>query len=336
MNGPALDGPRMHSRLIPRTIVTAATLALSVVALQVAFSPVDGSTDGLAALPPPPPPPDPGWTPPEWFPPVADLHALPDMEGHAVARGRTLGRVVRSPSAFVYDLDAGEVLLARRADDRRPVASLTKLTTSLALASTEADLESEVCVGIEFRPTRSGARSRFHTGDCVIGWDALGAALVASDNRAAYALSGVAGFGVDDFVERMNEVSEELGMSLSTWTDPSGLEDDNLSTARDTGRAVLAVAAHPVLSTVATAPFWDVHFARRTRRLLTTDKLVDREDLDIEAAKTGYTDTAGYCFTTVLRPRGGPRLVVALLGDHGRRTRFADVSRIVAWTREQG
>jgi D-alanyl-D-alanine endopeptidase (penicillin-binding protein 7) len=326
----------MHPRLISRTIVTAVTLSLSVTALQLASSPVDGSTEGVAALPPPPPPPDPGWTPPDWYPPVTDLHALSAMDGPAVPRGHSLGRVVRSPSAFVYDLDAGEILLARRADDRRPVASLTKLTTALALVSTEPDLDSEVCVGIEFRPTRSGARSRFNTGDCVRGWDALGAALVASDNRGAYALSGVAGLGVDDFVEHMNEVSEDLGMTLSSWSDPSGLEDENLSTARDTARAALAVAAHPVLSTVATAPFWDVHFTHRTRRLFTTDKLVGREDLEIEAAKTGYTDTAGYCFTTVLRPRGGPRLVVALLGDRGRRTRFADVSRIVRWAQEQG
>ncbi|MBN1335946.1 MAG: D-alanyl-D-alanine carboxypeptidase [Deltaproteobacteria bacterium] len=324
----------MPSRLIPRTIVTAGTFALSVVALQVAFSPVDGSTEGTTV--PPARPAAPGWTPPAWYPAVPDVLALSAMDGPEVARGRSLERVVRSPSAFVYDLDAGEILLARRADDRRPVASLTKLTSALTLASTEPDLESQVCVGIEFRPTRSGARSRFHTGDCVSGFDALGAALVASDNRGAYALSGVAGLGVDDFVVHMNEVSEELGMTLSSWSDPSGLEDDNLSTARDVGRAALAVAAHPVLSTVATAPFWDVHFANRTRRLFTTDRLSAREDLEIEAAKTGYTDTAGYCYATVLRPRGGPRLVVALLGDRGRRTRFADVSRIVAWAREHG
>jgi D-alanyl-D-alanine endopeptidase (penicillin-binding protein 7) len=131
----------------------------------------------------------------------------------------------------------------------------------------------------------------------------------------------------------MNEVSADLGMTSSTWSDPSGLEDENLSTARDIARATIAVSLHPVLSSVATAPFWDLHHTNSTsiRRLWSTDHVLGRDDVDVLAAKTGYTDTARYCFSTVLQDTSGRRFVVTLLGGEGKMTRWADIDRIVRW-----
>lgn len=269
------------------------------------------------------------WVAPEWLRATPDVAAVAEMDRHGPRRGPP----VRSRSAFVFDVDAGEVVFEKNADDVRPVASLTKLVSALALASAEPDLDASFCVGAAQYPTRSGARSRLSTGDCVSGWDVLGAALVASDNRAAYGLVAASGLDYDDFVSRMDEVSASLGMRHSSWSDPSGLEDENLSTARDMARATVAVAAHPVLSIAASAPFWDLHREnhREPRRLFTTDRLSGRDDLLVYAAKTGYTDTARYCFTSMVETRAGNRLVVTLLGAEGRNTRWADVSRILSW-----
>lgn len=269
------------------------------------------------------------WLPPAWFPPAEDLLALPALDERGPSRGPSL----RSRAAIVFDVDQGRVLYERHADEVRPVASITKVLSALAYASLQPDLEREVCVGAEFYPSRSGARSRLSTGDCTTGWDLLGAALVSSDNRAAMGLAVSADVGLDGFVERMDEVSADLGMSRSSWSEPSGLEDDNLSTARDIAKATLALASHPLLAPVASAPYWDLHRSNRAhpRRLFSTDRLVGREDLAVEAAKTGYTDTARYCFTTVVSTEAGRRLVITLLGAEGRLTRWADVSRILDW-----
>ncbi len=274
------------------------------------------------------------WTSPAWFNTSSDLDAIVQMN----AAGPDRGPSVRSRSVFVFDVDRGEVLFERNADNVRPVASITKLMSALTLVASESNLENGFCVGAAQYPSRSGARSRLSTGDCLTGWDALGAALVASDNRAAYGLAAVAGLDVDEFVGRMNEVSEDLGMTSSTWSDPSGLEDENLSTARDIARATLAVSLHPLLSTVASAPFWDLHRSNKEtpRRLFSTDRLAGREDLYVDAAKTGYTDTARYCFTTALQTRDGRRLVITLLGADGKMTRWADVSRILDWLDRTG
>jgi D-alanyl-D-alanine endopeptidase (penicillin-binding protein 7) len=270
---------------------------------------------------------------PGWFPGQPDdLHALSAMDGAPTRAAPTL----RARSAFVYDLDAGEVLVDRNADVVRPVASLTKVVSALTLASTRASLDNGFCVSAAQYPTRSGATSRLSTGDCLTGWDTLGAALVASDNRGAYGMAAVADMDVDTFVEAMNGVSADLGMDRSSWSDPSGLEDENLSTARDMARATIALASHPVLAPVASAPFWDLHRANRSgaRRLFSTTRIIDRPDLEVLAAKTGYTDTARYCFTTALQTAGGRRLVITLLGAEGKMTRWADVERILDWADE--
>ena len=258
-----------------------------------------------------------------------DLLALGQMDGD----GPQSGPSVRSRSAFVFDLDAGVVLYEKNPDVPRPVASITKLVSSLALLSSDPDLGAELCIGPEQYPTRSGATSRLSTGDCTSGWDVLGAALVASDNRAALSLAAAAGMHLDEFVGRMNRVSVELGMTRSSWVDPSGLEDENLSTARDIAKATVAVANHPVIQPVASAPFWDLWRSNKpyVRRLNSTDHMLGREDLVIEAAKTGYTDTARYNFTTVVRTASGRHLAITLLGADGKQTRWADMARILDW-----
>ncbi len=283
----------------------------------------------------------PAWSRPSWYPASSDVEALPML----AEPGPRSGPSLRARSAFVYDLDAGRVLFEKNADNIRPVASITKLVSSLTLMSLEPNLDDAMCVTAAQYPSRSGARSRLSTGDCLHGWDVIGAALVASDNRAAIGLAAAAGTDVEDFVRQMNVVSAELGMDHSSWADPSGLEDENLSTARDIARATIAVAAHPVLSMVASAPFWDIQRTHgadeagevHTRRLFSTDRMVGREDLSIEAAKTGYTDTARYCFTTVLQTNDGRRLVVTLLGADGKQTRWADMNRVLEWvSRDSG
>lgn len=277
--------------------------------------------------------PEHAWSPPAWLS-NTDVLSVAAMDQNGP---RTGGPSVRSRAVFIYDADADTVLFERRADEVRPVASITKLVSALAVASSGADLDREICIGIEQYPTRNGATSRLSTGDCLTGWDIVGAALVASDNRAAMAMAALAGEDLDTFVAAMDGVSAELDMHASSWSDPSGLEDENLSTARDIAKATLAVSTHPVLSTISSAPYWDIPRSTRgdVRRLNSTDHLVGRQDIEILAAKTGFTNTARYCFTTVVRTRQGHRVVVTLLGAESKGGRWADMATILSWLNDR-
>lgn len=292
--------------------------------------------------PPPPPAPEstapqlpPEWMPPGWFPASGDLPllgVLPELDAPArPVRGAAAPPRTRARAVILADLDQGRVLHARGADDPWPVASVTKLVSSLAFASTGASLDRQTCITHEQWPTRPGARSKYDTGTCTVGWDYLGSALVASDNRGAMALPPLADLRYPDFVDRMHEVSADLGMWSSRWADPAGIEDGNLSTARDVLKATVAVAAHPILSRIASAPEWRVHTMRGPRTLHSTNRLVRRADLQTLAAKTGYTDTARWCFSTVVRTKSGRLLGVAVLGARSRSARFAEARRLIEW-----
>ena len=275
--------------------------------------------------------------PPAWFPTESHerLHVLGPM-GDAPG-SMPLPIPLRSRAAFVYDLGSGEVLLSHAADERRPVASLTKVMAALALASEGPDLDAELCLDVAHRPSWPGAVTKLRKGTCTTGWDLVGAALVKSDNGAAVALHQVADLPYYAFVARMNEVAAELGMGMSTFADPSGAEDDNLSTARDMTRAVVAASAHPLVAPAASAPYWDLHDLGKgtVRRLTTTNALIERPGTEVLAAKTGYTNTAGHCFTGVFQLRGGRQVALTVLGAGTERRRWADVREILNWV-EQG
>ncbi len=268
-----------------------------------------------------------GWAPPAWHPESGALESLVAMD--QAPSGHVRGLSARS--SYLYDVDAGEVLHAKNADDRRPVASLTKLTTALAWASEGQGLGESYCVDSRFYPTRSGAYSKLSTGECYRGWDLMGAALVSSDNRGAYGLQVASGLPFDGFIARMDQVSLDLGMSQSTWAEPSGLDDENLSTARDMAKAALAVSVHPTLSIPATSATWRLEQADGTpnRELYATDRLVARTDLELLAGKTGYTDTAGYCFAGVVRTKQGRTVAFSVLGAPSSAKRWADVDRLL-------
>jgi len=289
--------------------------------------------DGFLAIEPIDQPGTGPWSPPAWFPEEeADaLWSLEGIGGTPVAQADAPR--LRSRSAFVYDLDSGRVLLAKAADTRRPVASLTKVVSALTLGAESPDMDAILCMDGSSRPGWPGAVSRIRTGTCTQGWDLLGAALVRSDNGAAMALAEVSGLPYGVFIDRMNEVVADLGMTQSTFSDPSGVEDDNLSTARDMTRAVVAATAHPLVAPAVNAPWWDVtdHTRERTRRVRTTNKLIDRSGTEVLAGKTGYTDTARHCFTGVFRTRDGRRVALTTLGARRGHHRWSDVRALLDW-----
>jgi serine-type D-Ala-D-Ala endopeptidase (penicillin-binding protein 7) len=268
------------------------------------------------------------WAPPAWFPEEVqhELWTLPALDSTPVSRA---GPKIRSASAILADLDTGEILFARDPDSPRSIASLTKLFSALTLAASDVDLDRDTCVGIEQWPSRSGGRTKLDTGSCHQGWEYLGAALVASDNRGAFTLPAVAGEEYFTFVDRMTDVAADLGARTASFADPAGLEDENMASARDVLKAVVAVAAHPELSVAASASSWRLDTGKGPRILRSTNRLAER--YETLAAKTGYTDTARFCFADVVRTRSGRRLAAVVLGAPNSGARFADTTALLAW-----
>jgi D-alanyl-D-alanine carboxypeptidase len=63
-----------------------------------------------------------------------------------------------------------------------------------------------------------------------------------------------------------------------------------------------------------------------------TNQLVMKGDVDVEAGKTGFISKAGYCLATLLRlPQGGPEVAVVVLGARSNPGRFWETRHLFNW-----
>jgi len=253
-------------------------------------------------------------------------------EGNPVKHASNHRLKLHSRTAFIVDLDSGEILYEKAADARRPSASVTKVLASLTLANKNVDLNREVCTDHRIRTGISGAVTRVSIGDCATGWDFMGAALVSSDNGAAFAFPMVADEELFMFTHDMNQVALDLGMDQSEFVDPAGIYDGNISTARDLTRASVVAAFHPKVSIPGSAKQWAAQIGDDIEQYVTTNKASGRANFLL--AKTGYTNTARANFTGVYEDRNGRRIAFTIMGAWNSSRRTKDIHRILDWVRQ--
>ena len=136
---------------------------------------------------------------------------------------------ISSDAYLVTDIESGRVLLEKDADEVYPIASLSKLMTALV---TVEDLDQSIVTTISNRAVGTeGYAGNLVAGDEFEVKDLLYPLLLESSNDAAEALAEV--YNRAYFLRIMNEKAQELGLVDTKFSDPSGLSEDNVSTARE-------------------------------------------------------------------------------------------------------
>lgn len=223
---------------------------------------------------------------------------------------RAAGVVHTSASAAVLmDGESGRVLYAYCAQERRPIASITKLMTALVAAELCPDLSQKVTIRREWTGIE-GSSMYLKPGEQLTVEELLYGLLLSSGNDAAAAIAGLCCGSQEAFAARMNEKAAALGMEDTHFTDPSGLDDQGQwSTAYDVALLARAVLAREDLSAIA---------ATRTttaagRYLANHNKLLWRYD-GCTGLKTGYTERAGRTLVSSAQ-QDGQTLIAVTLSD---------------------
>jgi D-alanyl-D-alanine endopeptidase (penicillin-binding protein 7) len=237
---------------------------------------------------------------------------------------------IRSYAALVMDANTSSVLYARNERTPRPIASITKLMTSLVVLEGRQSLDEYITITREDRDGTRGSASRLAIGASLTRGELMHLALMASDNRAAHALARSYPGGNPAFVQTMNTKAHLLGMTTAQFVDPSGLFPGNVASATDLSKLMLAVAAHPTIREYSTDPHHSVRLVDQQVEFRNTNYLVAKPDWEIEVQKTGYTSEAGECLAmkTVINGRS---MIIVLLDSFGKYTRTADARRIRKW-----
>ena len=237
---------------------------------------------------------------------------------------------LRSSAALVLDTTHSAVLYSRRSDVALPIASITKLMTSLVVMDAGQDLDEVLTVSDEDRSLGKRSASRLAPGTHLTRGELMHLALMASENRAAHALGRNYPGGLPACVRAMNAKARELGMVNAHFVEPTGLSDENVASPADLSKLVMAAAAVPAIREYSTDSDFVVQVGRRMVQFRNTDSLVSKPDWNIVVQKTGYISQAGRCLVmqTVIEDR---TVVIVLLNSFGKRTRVADARRIRKW-----
>ncbi|MFM1805891.1 MAG: hypothetical protein RL212_150 [Pseudomonadota bacterium] len=238
---------------------------------------------------------------------------------------------LKSSVALIVDRQTHEVLFEKNAHAALPIASITKLMTSLVVMDAQLPLGENIVIHQDDVNTYPGrAKSRVTEHAQMTREQALLLALMSSENRAAHALGRNYPGGVSAFVDAMNAKAKILGMSQSKFADPTGLSSENVSSPEDLTRLVEAAYQHKVIREFSTRPDYSIMIGKREQKFVNTNRLVRASDMDIGLQKTGYISAAGRCLVMQARVQGRD-VVMVFLDSVGKLSRFADAVRVKEW-----
>ena len=239
---------------------------------------------------------------------------------------------VRSLKAIVVNQNTGEIIYEKNADVRASIASLTKLMTAMVVLDSGLDLNKEIKLTKADIDRVKRTTSRLPIGTKLTRYELLKAALISSDNRAAFALSRSYPSGRKGFINAMNVKAIQLGMQNSQFRDPTGLDKRNISTAKDLLKLVRAAYQYPVIRDLTTTPSESIKIGRKRNSIgfNNTNPLVRKGVWDIGLSKTGFIRESGRCLVLQTIINDEP-IIIVLLNSYGKLTRFADVKRIRNW-----
>lgn len=216
-------------------------------------------------------------------------------------------------AAFVVDETTGEVLHARRADDARYPASLTKMMTLYMLF--EALERGDVTMSTEMTVSRHAAGQSpsvlgVESGDTITVETAIRALIIRSANDIAVVVGEHLAGTESAFATRMTSRARELGLTRTTFRNASGLPNSRqMTTARDMAR--LSIALHRDF------PQYFHYFSERSfvhngRTWRSHNNLVGRVN-GVDGMKTGYIRASGFNIA-VTAERNGHRIVTVVMG----------------------
>lgn len=235
-------------------------------------------------------------------------------------------------SALLIDLNTGKELYSSNPDLRLPIASVTKLMTAMVTLDAKLPLDEVLPVNIRDTKEMQGVFSRVRVGSELSRRDMLHLALMSSENRAAASLAHHYPGGQAAFIKAMNAKAKALGMTHSRFVEPTGLSEENVSTARDLALMVKAARQYPLIHEFTTDSETTMAFRKPNYTLgfRNTNALVRKADWNIYLSKTGFTNAAGRCLVMATTMANRP-VAFVVLGAFGKYTHMADANRLKRW-----
>lgn len=220
--------------------------------------------------------------------------------------------------------DINKIIFEKDINVQLPIASLTKLMTAVVVLDNYK--LSDTIVVDKIADSQDPMKQDVKLGDKMTVESFLEIMLVGSSNKSAYALSeGPEGYpGQQKFVNLMNEKAKYLGLNKTFFTDPTGLSQEDTSTASDLARfAKYILKNYPQIAEISKMKEL---YIPGIGYITNTDELLN-EIPDAVCSKTGFTISAKGCLLLAVKnPQNNNYLINIILGADDR---FAEMRKLI-------
>ncbi len=240
--------------------------------------------------------------------------------------------ILTAVSAILIDGKTGNILYEKDSEREMYPASTTKIITYLVIS--DAIEEGEIALDDMLTYTREmqdkmdsdGSHIELKAGEKMSVENLIRAMLIASGNDAATLLATTIGGNEENFVKRMNQKADELGLIHSHFTNAHGLTDpDHFTTAKDLATAAKVAMEDDFFREIVGSKTLNIAPTNKTeneRYFINTNNLVSYLRYSnyyyskATGIKTGYTDAAGSCLVASATQKDRDLICVVLKSEH--------------------
>lgn len=218
-------------------------------------------------------------------------------------------------SMIAMDLDNDIIYYEYNADQKRLIASITKIMTAIVTIE-NVDINKEVTVGEEVLKAY-GSAIYINVGEKITIKDLLYGLIMRSGNDAAVVLAKNVAGSMEGFAHLMNEVASKIGMKNSHFVNSHGLEENDGSANQSTARDMAIITKYAMNNATFREIFGTKKYvaksSEKTYSWTNKNKLLHSEDY-ITGGKTGFTEKARRTLVTT-GSRNNTNVVVVTLND---------------------
>lgn len=217
----------------------------------------------------------------------------------------SFAKKITAESWLVAD-KTGKIIEGENTKEVRSIASITKLMVAMVILDAEQDLEQYI------KPyTRK---------------ELLQLAIVRSDNKASDTLCRNYPTGYDACINAMNNKAHKLGLKNTRFTDATGLNPSNVSTAEDLVQMVLAASKYDEIVAASKMSAVKIKIKKKYLIFPNTNPIIGKRH-EFIVSKTGWIKASGGCIVMMLKTDIGERIVV-VLGTKNIHTRIPEAEFI--------
>ncbi len=258
---------------------------------------------------------------------VVDISARPEKEKPDIDAESVI-------SSKLYKTGRTRLVVGKNIDKTLPIASLTKLMTALVVMEnthlndydfSKTTIVSQKAAGQYNVPIYGNLT----TGQAITIEQLLKYMLYYSSNDAAFVLAEV--IGLNNFVAKMNQKAQDIGLKNTYFFNPTGLDPQDLnivpnySSVNDLTRLSKYILENHGLI---------FEFSLENGPYLSENGISGIYILNnqiIVGGKTGYTEKAGGCMIIVFSDENGNYLINILLGAESPDTRIEEMQKLINW-----